>query len=42
MQVIENISHPCGKCAFYEDSVWQPVADGAVSVLTRSFLRKDL
>lgn len=42
MQVIENISHPCGKCAFYDESVWQPVADGAVSVLTRSFLRKDL
>lgn len=34
--------HPCGKCAFYNDSVWQPVQPGAVSVLTRGFTRRDM
>ncbi len=34
--------HPCGKCAFYADSIWQPIAPGSVSVLSRGFSRKDL
>ncbi len=34
--------HPCGKCAFYSDSVWQPVAHASVKFLTRGFKRKDL
>ena len=36
------MQHPCGKCAFYEGSVWQPVEPGSVSILARGFLRKDL
>lgn len=35
-------THPCGKCAFYSQSVWQPVETGAMSVLTRGFTRKTL
>ncbi len=34
--------HPCGKCAFYSQSVWQPVESGAISVLMRGFTRKIL
>jgi len=34
--------HPCGKCTHYSDSVWQPVAAGDMSVLSRGFFRKDL
>ncbi len=36
------MEHPCGKCAFYKDSIWQPVEPGAVSVLTRGFTRRDM
>lgn len=37
-----NQQHPCGNCAFYAESVWQPVAGRSVSVLSRGFSRKDL
>lgn len=34
--------HPCGKCAFYNKSIWQPVSSGSVSVLSQGFSRKEL
>ncbi|WP_372885798.1 Crp/Fnr family transcriptional regulator [Shimia sp.] len=34
--------HPCGHCAFYQDSVWQPVEQSGVSTLARSFSRREL
>ena len=34
-------NHPCGKCAHYEASVWQPVDRSGISVLTKGFSRKD-
>ncbi len=34
--------HPCGNCAFYRGSVWQPISISSVSVLTRGFARKNL
>ena len=37
-----DVDHPCGKCAFYQTSVWQPVKAGAVAVLTHGFTRKPL
>ncbi len=42
MQHASKNQHPCGKCAFYSGSIWQPVAGDAVSVLTRGFTRNDL
>ncbi len=42
MQHTNKNQHPCGKCAFYSGSIWQPVAGDAVSVLTRGFSRNDL
>jgi len=35
-------NHPCGQCAFYSNSVWQPVSGAAVKVLRRGFKRRDL
>ena len=37
-----DVNHPCGKCAFYNQSVWQPAEAGAGSVLVRGFSRKTL
>ena len=37
-----DLDHPCGKCAFYQNSVWQPVKAGAMAVLTHGFTRKPL
>jgi CRP-like cAMP-binding protein len=37
-----DMQHPCGKCSFYEKSVWQPVEPGSISVLARGFSRRDL
>lgn len=37
-----NQLHPCGSCAFYAESVWQPITPRSVSVLSRGFSRKDL
>lgn len=36
------MQHPCGKCAFYQGSVWQPVEAASLSVLSGGFTRKDL
>jgi len=42
MPSVQKPIHPCGKCAFYSDSVWQPIDPGSVSVLARGFSRKEL
>ena len=34
--------HPCGNCARYAGSIWQPVASSSVSVLARGFTRRAL
>ncbi len=34
--------HPCRRCAFYSESVWQPVTCGSVSVLAHGFSRRNL
>lgn len=34
--------HPCGQCAFYDVSVWQPVHGTSVKLLTRGFKRREL
>lgn len=34
--------HPCGKCAFYRQSVWEPVGERNVAALAHQFKRKDL
>lgn len=42
MQPAGKNQHPCGKCAFYAQSIWQPVAGDCVSVLVSGFARKEL
>jgi CRP/FNR family transcriptional regulator len=42
MSTTVDMAHPCGSCAFYEESVWQPVDPGAMSILMRGFSRKSL
>jgi len=37
-----DVRHPCGKCAFYRESVWQPVQSGSIPELARGFSRKEL
>lgn len=37
-----RMPHPCVKCAFYDVSIWQPVADGGICSLARGFSRKEL
>ncbi|MCB1367009.1 MAG: Crp/Fnr family transcriptional regulator [Rhodobacteraceae bacterium] len=34
--------HPCAECRFHAQSLWQPVSNGAVSTLSRSFSRREL
>lgn len=34
-------AHPCGKCAFFAQSVWQPARVGWVDTLGRSLTRRD-
>jgi len=34
--------HPCGKCSFFQRSLWRPVAGGARATLTRSFTRREV
>lgn len=34
--------HPCGNCAFYSQSVWEPVAESSVAALAHRFKRLDL
>lgn len=38
----DKSNHPCGECAFYQGSVWQPVDPAGISMLRRGFTRKDL
>lgn len=33
--------HPCSQCAFYDQSVWHPVGNGAMSFLTGGFSRRE-
>lgn len=35
-------SHPCGQCAFYAQSVWEPVGESSVAALAHRFTRTDL
>lgn len=39
---MKKTDHPCAKCAFQAQSLWQPVAGAALSTLARSFTRRDL
>ncbi len=34
--------HPCGQCAFYSQSVWEPVGESTVAALTHRFTRTEL
>lgn len=34
--------HPCGKCAFYSQSVWEPVGASTIATLTNQFKRTEL
>lgn len=34
--------HPCGGCARYTGSIWQPIAPSSVPVLARGFTRRSL
>ncbi|SFL11196.1 Crp/Fnr family transcriptional regulator [Shimia haliotis] len=34
--------HPCANCAFFDSSVWQPVAGSNVSTLVSGFSRRDI
>ncbi|WP_417588129.1 Crp/Fnr family transcriptional regulator [Pararhodobacter oceanensis] len=34
--------HPCGSCAHYAGSIWQPVTARATDALTRGFTRRNL
>lgn len=38
----DDILHPCGRCAFYSQSIWRPVVDRPLRTLTRNFTRVDL
>ncbi|MFK5979184.1 MAG: Crp/Fnr family transcriptional regulator [Rhizobiaceae bacterium] len=42
MPEVQDLRHPCGTCAFYKESVWQPIEPDSVSVLARGFSRKQL
>jgi len=42
MTTTHDAPHPCGKCSFYAESVWQPVVPGSISVLAQGFSRKEL
>lgn len=34
--------HPCGQCAFYSQSVWEPVGESSIAALAHRFKRSDL
>lgn len=34
--------HPCANCAFYTQSVWEPVGDSAIASLAQRFKRREL
>lgn len=42
MNQSDKASHPCGKCAFYGQSIWQPVSDGNLPILSQRFKRTEL
>ena len=37
-----NLQHPCGSCAFHDQSIWQPVSGDALTMLNRRFERVPL
>lgn len=37
-----STAHPCGQCPMYAASVWEPVNQGAVTLLARGFTRREL
>ncbi|MBK6465850.1 MAG: Crp/Fnr family transcriptional regulator [Rhodobacter sp.] len=39
---MKETEHPCAKCSFHAQSLWQPVAGAALSTLARSFTRREL
>lgn len=41
MRSTSSSSHPCGQCAFFDQSVWQPVGNGAMSFLNSGFTRRE-
>ncbi|SOC16060.1 CRP/FNR family transcriptional regulator [Rhodobacter sp. JA431] len=40
--VFDPPHHPCGRCIFYEKSLWHPVGLGSVSQLTGGFSRREI
>lgn len=34
--------HPCARCVHFSQSVWRPVRPGAVSMLARAFVRREI
>ena len=42
LDALDPPSHPCGKCIFYDKSLWHPVGLAAVSQLASGFSRRDL
>ena len=42
MTPTRDMPHPCGQCAFYNESVWQPVNSASITVLAQGFSRKEL
>lgn len=42
MPVLPPNPHPCGQCAFYSQSVWEPVGKSSVAALTHRFTRTEL
>jgi len=42
MQGAAQIDHPCSKCAFHTDSVWNPIEAESLRPLAQSFVRRDL
>jgi CRP/FNR family transcriptional regulator len=42
LDAVDPPSHPCGRCIFYEKSLWHPVGLGGVSVLACGFSRREI
>lgn len=42
LDALDPPAHPCGKCLFYEKSLWNPVGLGGVSVLACGFSRREI
>ncbi|MFD2174676.1 Crp/Fnr family transcriptional regulator [Rhodobacter lacus] len=41
-EISELPNHPCGRCIFYEKSLWHPVGLGSVQQLNGSFSRREV